>query len=133
MNQVTRWPLMAAVILMLTACVNESTEQVVAETTDEPSQVKPNVVIFYLDDLGYGDLGSYGAVGVETPAVDRFAAEGIRFTAAHSAAATCTPARSSLLTGEQGVRSQAAILPGDAPALIRPGKATLASMFKEAG
>ena len=93
----------------------------------------PNVVIFYIDDLGYGDLGSYGATGVETPEIDRIAANGIRFTDGHSSAATCTPSRYSLLTGEHGFRNNAKILKGDAPALIQPGKPTLASMFKKAG
>ncbi len=96
-------------------------------------QDKPNVVIFYIDDLGYGDLGSYGAIGVETPSIDSLAQQGVRFTDAHSSAATCTPSRYSLLTGEHGFRNNAAILPGDAPALIRPGKATLPSMLKKAG
>lgn len=93
----------------------------------------PNVVIFYVDDLGYGDIGSYGATGVETPELDRIANNGIRFTDGHSSAATCTPSRYSLLTGEHGFRNKAQILKGDAPALIRPGKPTLASMFKKAG
>ncbi len=96
-------------------------------------QDKPNVVIFYIDDLGYGDLGSYGAIGVETPSIDSLAQQGVRFTDAHSSAATCTPSRYSLLTGEHGFRNNAAILPGDAPALIRPGKATLPSRLKKAG
>ena len=93
----------------------------------------PNLVIFYIDDLGYGDVGSYGAVGVQTPSIDRLAANGIRFTDAHSTAATCTPSRYSLLTGEHGFRVEADILEGDAPLLIRPGKPTLATMLKRAG
>ncbi|WP_334313323.1 sulfatase-like hydrolase/transferase [Psychrosphaera algicola] len=94
-------------------------------------KVTPNVVIFYVDDLGYGDIGSYGAKGVETPELDRIAANGIRFTDGHSSAATCTPSRYSLLTGEHGFRNNAQILKGDAPALIQPGKPTMASMFKK--
>ena len=97
------------------------------------STSKPNVVIFYIDDLGYGDLSSYGAIGVKTPEIDRLAAGGIRFTDGHSSAATCTPSRYSLLTGEHGFRNKAKILKGDAPAIIRPGKATMATMLKKAG
>ena len=108
-----------------------ATEQEIAPKTAERTQ--PNVVIFYIDDLGYGDLGSYGAVGVETPEIDRIANNGIRFTDGHSSAATCTPSRYSLLTGEHGFRNKAKILKGDAPALIQPGKPTLASMLKKAG
>ena len=64
----------------------------------------PNVVLIYADDLGYGDLGCYGATRVTTPHLDRLAAEGRRFTDAHSAAATCTPSRYALLTGEYAWR-----------------------------
>ena len=48
---------------------------------------RPNVVIFYVDDLGYGDLGCYGAVGVKTPNIDRLAGNGLRFTDSHCSAA----------------------------------------------
>jgi arylsulfatase A len=104
-------------------------------TTSEQASSKalPNVVIFYIDDLGYGDVGAYGAVGVATPSIDKLAAQGVKFTDAHSSAATCTPSRYSLLTGEHGFRGNAAILQGDDPALIRPGKATLPAMMKKAG
>ena len=95
--------------------------------------VVPNIVIFYVDDLGYGDVGSYGAIGVETPNIDRLAANGVRFTDAHSTAATCTPSRYSLLLGEHGFRLEADVLDGDAPLLIQPGRPTLASMLKRAG
>lgn len=98
-----------------------------------PVERPPNIIIFYADDLGYGDLGSYGAEGIPTPNVDRLAAEGVRFTDAHAAAATCTPSRYALLTGEYGFRSKAEILPGDAPLLIRPGKVTIADMLKPRG
>jgi arylsulfatase A-like enzyme len=103
------------------------------EFESAPDLSRPNVIVIYADDLGYGDIGSYGAVGVETPNIDRLARQGIRFTDAHATAATCTPSRYSLLTGEYGFRSQAAILPGDAPALIRPGKPTLASLLQKEG
>lgn len=82
-----------------------------------PSERLPNIIILYADDLGYGDLASYGARGIPTPAMDRLAREGVRFTDAHATAATCTPSRYALLTGEYGFRSRAEILPGDAPAL----------------
>lgn len=93
----------------------------------------PNIIILYADDLGYGDLGSYGSVAVSTPALDQLAKKGLRFTDAHCTAATCTPSRISLLTGQYAFRSEAAILPGDAPALIRAGTITLPGMLKKAG
>ena len=65
---------------------------------------QPNVVLIFADDLGYGDLGCYGATKVQTPNIDRLAKEGRRFTDAHSASAVCTPSRYALLTGEYPVR-----------------------------
>ena len=95
---------------------------------------RPNVVFLYADDVGYGDLSCYGAQRVHTPNIDRLAQHGVRFTDAHCAAATCTPSRYSLLTGEYAFRMEGAhVLPGDAPSLIQPGRTTLASMFKSNG
>ncbi len=93
----------------------------------------PNIIIIYADDLGYGDLSCYGGSGVETPNIDSLAAGGVRFTDAHATAATCTPSRYSLLTGNYPFRSKAKVLPGDAPLLITPGTFTMADMLKEAG
>ena len=94
---------------------------------------KPNIVFIYVDDLGYADVSAYGAKGVSTPNVDNFVANGLKFTDAHCSAATCTPSRFSLLTGTYAFRNKAAILPGDAPLLIRPGTPTIASMLKSEG
>ena len=105
-----------------------------AGSTARKPASRPNIVIIYADDLGYGDTGCYGATRVRTPNIDRLAARGVRFTDAHSAAATCTPSRYSLLTGEYAFRIPAArILPGDAPLLIQPGRATLPSILKDRG
>jgi arylsulfatase A-like enzyme len=94
----------------------------------------PNILLIYADDIGYGDLGCYGATAVKTPAVDRLAREGLRFTDAHSNAATCTPSRYSLLTGEYAWRKKGTgILPGDAALIIEPGRTTLPSLLKRAG
>jgi arylsulfatase A-like enzyme len=70
------------------------------------SAAEPNVVLIFADDLGYGDLGCYGATKVQTPNIDKLAAEGRRFTDAHSASAVCTPSRYALLTGEYPLRQQ---------------------------
>jgi arylsulfatase A-like enzyme len=65
---------------------------------------RPNVAVIYADDLGYGDVSCYGATKISTPNIDRLAREGLRFTNAHSSAATCTPSRYSMLTGEYAWR-----------------------------
>ncbi len=99
----------------------------------ESKASKPNIVIIYSDDVGFGDVGVNGATAVKTPNVDSLAKGGINFTDAHCSAATCTPSRYSLLTGSYAFRRNAAILPGDAPLLIDPSKGTLPSMLKKAG
>jgi arylsulfatase A-like enzyme len=99
-----------------------------------PSAASPNVLLIYADDLGYGDVGSYGATRVRTPRIDSLAAQGLRFTNAHSAAATCTPSRYAILTGEYAWRRQGTgVLPGDARLVIEPGRTTLASLLKRKG
>jgi arylsulfatase A-like enzyme len=95
---------------------------------------KPNIVFIYGDDVGYGDIGCYGATAVKTPNVDRLAQEGIRFTSGYCTSATCTPSRYSVLTGEYAFRQKGTgVLPGDAALIIKPGRATLPSLLKQAG
>jgi len=94
----------------------------------------PNIILIYADDIGYGDLGCYGATAVKTPNVDRLAREGLRFTSGYSVSATCTPSRYSLLTGEYAFRKPGTgVLPGDAAMIIEPGRPTLASILRDAG
>ncbi len=98
------------------------------------SQDKPNVIIIYTDDVGYGDLSCYGATKVITKQTDKLAKEGLRFTQAHSPAATCTPSRYAVLTGEYSWRRKGTgVAPGDAPMIISPERYTLADMFKSGG
>ncbi|WOH36279.1 sulfatase-like hydrolase/transferase [Thalassotalea fonticola] len=120
-------------VILLTACNKDNATEKRDLDSSASTRGKPNLIIFYIDDLGYGDVSSYGAAGVNTPNIDSLASKGVKFTDAHSTAATCTPSRYSLLTGEHGFRSNAAILPGDAPALIPPGKPTLPRLLKKAG
>ena len=94
----------------------------------------PNIVLIYVDDLGYGDVGCYGATRVRTPNIDRLAREGVRFTDAHAPSSTCTPSRYALLTGEYAWRRKGtAVLPGDAALIIEPGRETLPAILKRAG
>jgi arylsulfatase A-like enzyme len=98
-------------------------------------RAKPNIIFFLADDIGYGDLSCYGAKHARTPNLDRLAAEGCRFTDAHSPASTCTPTRRAFLTGTYSWRQLpgSSIAPGDAPLSIPVGTATIASLLKQAG
>jgi arylsulfatase A-like enzyme len=98
----------------------------------------PNVVLVFADDLGYGDLGCYGATKVKTPNIDKLATEGRLFTDAHSASAVCTPSRYGLLTGEYPLRGNGGKgIWGPCshlqPLLIDTNKLTLAQLFKNKG
>ncbi|MFO0909027.1 MAG: arylsulfatase [Isosphaeraceae bacterium] len=95
---------------------------------------RPNIVLIYADDIGYGDLGCYGAQRVKTPNVDRLAKEGLRFTDGHAASATCTPSRYAMMTGEYAWRKPGTgVLAGDAWLVVAPGRVTLPSMLRAAG
>ena len=94
----------------------------------------PNIVVMYADDLGFGDVGSYGGTGIPTPNIDRLARAGVHFTNGYATAATCTPSRYSLLTGQYPWRNpRAAILPGDAPLIIALDTPTLPSILRSGG
>ena len=121
-----------SLLASLAACNSATAETVQKNSTQAPQ--KPNVIVILADDLGYGDLKCYGAKNVETPHVDKLASEGIRFTNAHTVAATSTPSRYSLLTGEYAWRRpDTDIAAGDVKMIIRPEQYTMADMFKSAG
>ena len=95
---------------------------------------KPNIILIYTDDLGYGDVSSYGTSAIQTPNIDRLAKNGVRFTNAHATSATCTPSRFSLLTGKYAWRKEGTgIAPGDATLLIPVTTTTLPGMLQKAG
>jgi len=100
----------------------------------QSTRANPNIIVIYADDVGYGDIGAYGAKQVSTPAIDNLAENGLRFTNGYATAATCTPSRYSLLTGEYAFRNnRARILSGSAPLLIKPGSTTMATVLQQAG
>ncbi len=102
---------------------------------DEKIQHKPNLLIIYTDDLGYGDVSCYGSHPIlRTPNIDALAEGGLKLTNGYSSSATCTPSRYALLTGIYPWRnSNAKILPGTAPLLIDTNLMTLPKMLKMKG
>ena len=103
----------------------------------EPSNPRPNIVFILADDLGYGDLRCLNAASkIPTPNMDRVAAEGVRFSDAHSPSAVCTPTRYGILTGRYCWRTrlkQGVLWNGYAPALIEEGRETVASFLSRHG
>lgn len=95
---------------------------------------RPNVILLYADDLGYGDLSCYGADRITTPNIDRLASQGTRFTRAYAAAATSTPSRYAMLTGEYAWRKPGTdVAAGDAGMIIKPEQFSMADLFRQAG
>lgn len=105
----------------------------VAATPATPART-PNVIVILADDLGYGDVSCYGRGKIATPAIDRLAAEGMKFTSGYAPASTCTPTRYGVMTGEYAWRKPGTgIIPGDANLIISPSRTTLPRIFKNAG
>ncbi|MBM3891245.1 MAG: arylsulfatase, partial [Verrucomicrobia bacterium] len=106
----------------------------VPSPSSSTSGIRPNIVLILADDLGYGDVGCYGATKVRTPNVDRLAREGRRFTDAHSASAVCTPSRYALLTGEYPFRKDLwGPIMNQSPLVIDPAKTTIARLLQRQG
>ena len=126
-----RTPLLSLGIAGLGAAALPTSAQAQAPRTE---QDRPNVIVILADDLGFGDISCNGSRTIATPNIDRIAAEGIRFTNAHTTSSTSTPARFGLLTGIYPWRVPGTgIAPGDAGMIIRPGTPTLASTLRDAG
>ncbi len=94
---------------------------------------RPNVVIIYGDDVGFGDLGVNGATMIPTPNLDRLAAEGLNFTDGHCPASTCSASRYAMLTGILAHRKNIRVLGPTSPMPITADDYTLPKVFKDAG
>ncbi|MEM8955936.1 MAG: arylsulfatase [Verrucomicrobiota bacterium] len=100
------------------------------------AEARPNIVFIMADDLGYGDLQCYASgSAIPTPYLNEMAAEGMRFTDAHSGSAVCTPTRYGVITGRYSWRTEMkrGVLNGYSPPLIKPDRLTVGGMLQEAG
>lgn len=95
---------------------------------------QPNILLVYVDDLGFGDLGSYGHPVLKTPNIDSLATDGLRFTSNYSPSALCSPSRAGLLTGRTpyrtGIKSW---IPNDSGVYLRNNEITLAEVLRDVG
>jgi len=98
---------------------------------------KPNIIVIFADDLGYGDLGSYGHPTIQTPYLDKMASEGMRFTQFYVGAAVCTPSRAALLTGRLGIRTgvygKGDVFRQNSASGLPLNEITIAEMLKDTG
>ena len=92
----------------------------------------PNIIIFLVDDLGYGDLGCYGNQIIKTPNINKFADEGVRMTDIHSGGTVCSPSRSALLTGRNPYRSGFFYISGK-NTYLKDDEITIAELLQEKG
>ncbi len=97
---------------------------------DAAADRRPNIIFIMADDLGYGDLGCFGQKVIQTPQIDRMAAEGLRFTDCYAGSTVCAPSRCVLMTG---YHTGHALVRGNALVPLRPGDVTVAELLKEAG
>ena len=95
------------------------------------ADARPNIIFIMLDDMGPADLGCYGSKAIETPNVDRLAAEGIRFTRAYAGCSVCAPTRSTLMTGKHMGHTTVRANPGGVSLLA--SDVTAAQLLKQAG
>ena len=114
------WPIMSAAVLFLLA----------AERQEAPAP-RPNILFIHADDLGYGDLSVYGQSRFRTPALDRLAQNGIRFTNYYSGSTVCAPSRGSLMTGLH--TGHAWIRGNRSGNSLRDEDRTIATILREAG
>ena len=120
--------------LLIFSFCSQSQQKQVKEEPVRKDKEKPNVVIIFADDLGYGDVGCYGATKIKTPNIDALARQGRRFTDAHSASAVCSPSRYGLMTGRYPLtRNFWGPIPRDTPLTIDLDQLTIAKVMKEAG
>ncbi|MEM1245846.1 MAG: sulfatase-like hydrolase/transferase [Acidobacteriota bacterium] len=128
-------PLALLTAIVALACASPETEEPsVAPVLRKAAPGPPNVLLLYVDDLGYGDLGSYGHHTIETPHLDRLAREGLRFTNFYAPSALCSPSRAALLTGRTPFRTGIQNwIPEDTDVQLRPEEISLGKLFKSQG
>ena len=102
-------------------------------TETQEKSYAPNIIIIFADDLGYGDLSSYGHPLIETPNIDRLGEEGIRFTSFYAAASVCTPSRAALLTGRYPIRNSPFNFGPESENGLPLDEITLAEILKDKG
>ncbi len=125
---------LTTLILFLISCQSKKQTKEVSTPQTDTSVTKPNIIVIYMDDLGYGDVGFNGSKTTQTPNIDKLANDGMVFTNGYASSATCTPSRYALLTGKYPWKEKdAKILPGTASLIIGTEQKTLPKILKQQG
>ena len=144
-NARARLPQIAAVLLLAAGCAGPDAPATGHPDADAAQPARgspsahgvapPNIVVILADDLGYGDIGAYGAKRIRTPNIDRLAAGGLRFTQGYSSANVCSPSRAGLMTGRYAIRSGLAFKVVDAESMhgLPEEEETLGELVKRRG
>ena len=123
--------ILAASLLIVLAPIANAVAQ------NAPQRARPNVVLILMDDLGYGDIGSYGVTDASTPNLDRLARQGVRLTDAYANASNCSPTRAGFITGQYqqryGIEWPLGSVEGDSARGLRPTGASLPALLKGNG
>lgn len=126
------WIIFFVTSMIIISCANSQRKN--KQLSNEQDGKKPNIIVILADDLGYGDLSSYGGINLPTPNIDKLAEGGVKFTNGYATSATCTPSRFGIMTGMYPWRNpKAHILTGDAPLIIDTAQVTIAKMLKLQG
>jgi arylsulfatase A len=120
-------PMPRTTLLLVTAALATASMVLLAQS---PPSLRPNIVIIQADDLGYGDLSSYGQANFRTPALDRLAADGTRFTEYYAGSTVCGPSRAALMTG---LHSGHCWIRGNGEIPLREEDTTVAMALSDAG
>lgn len=118
-------------VLSVLLAINASCSIEIKETENRPKQSTPNIVIIFTDDMGYGDLSCYGHPIIQTPNIDKMAAEGIKLTSFYAAAPVCTPSRAALLTGRYPIRNLPNNIGPESTHGLPESEVTIANILKE--
>jgi arylsulfatase A len=118
----------ATVVTLAAMSPRQTTQPKQQEQTAAPA--RPNILLIQADDLGYGDLSAYGQGRFQTPALDRLAREGIRFTQYYSGSTVCAPSRAALMTG---LHTGHAWVRGNGEIPLRPEDVTIAELLQKSG
>jgi len=126
-------------LLLTTSLVILFATTLMAKESKTPPEGRPNFVVIFIDDMGYGDIGPFGSTLNETPHLDKMADEGMKLTSFYVAAPVCTPSRAAIMTGCYPKRiglakgsGHCVLFPGD-PHGLNPEEITIAEVLKEAG